>query len=70
MTLLIDGYTITGTPEEISTFIKIYKQKDTNTNISHPSYVIQPLSQMIYEIKYNKVTEDSGTNTAITTETL
>lgn len=33
MTLLIDGYTITGTPEEINTFIKIYKQKDTNTNI-------------------------------------
>lgn len=32
MTLLIDGYTIIGTPEEINTFIKIYKQKDTNTN--------------------------------------
>lgn len=38
MTLLIDGYTITGTPEEINTFIKIYKQKDTNTNISCSPY--------------------------------
>ena len=67
MTLLIDEYTITGTPEEINAFIKIYKQKDTSANISYPPYIIQPLSQML-EVRYNKVTEDSGTNTAITTE--
>lgn len=47
MTLLIDGYTVIGTAEEINTFIKIYKQKDTNNeiNISHPPYIIQPLAQ-------------------------
>lgn len=47
MTLLIDGYTITGTPEEISTFIKIYKQKDTDTNINIgcPPYTGNPYTQ-------------------------
>ena len=45
MTLLIDGYTITGTPEEISTFIKIYKQKDTNINIGYPPYTGNPYAQ-------------------------
>lgn len=50
MTLLIDGYTITGTPEEINTFIKIYKQKDANTNIGCPPYTGNPYAQpiMIY----------------------
>lgn len=69
MTLLIDGYTITGTPEEINTFIKIYKQKDTNINIGCTTYTRNPYEQPT--IWYTtKLTEDSGTNTAITTETL
>lgn len=69
MTLLINGYTITGTPEEISTFIKIYKQKDTDINISNTSYTrnSNPQSSLWY---HNYITENSITNTAITTETL
>lgn len=27
MTLLIDNFTVTGTPEELETFIKLYKHK-------------------------------------------
>ena len=70
MTLLIDGYTITGTPEEINAFIKIYKKEDTGMKINYPPYVIQPLAQTLDPIYTNKITEDSGTNTAITIETL
>lgn len=69
MTLLIDGYTITGTPEEISTFIKIYKQKDTNINIGCPPYTGNPYAQPTLWYT-TKLTEDGGTNTTITTETL
>lgn len=69
MTLLINGYTITGTPEEISTFIKIYKQKDTNINIGCPPYTGNPYTQPTLWYT-TKLTEDGGTNTTITTETL
>lgn len=42
MTLTIDGFVITGTPEEIDTFIKLYKSTSyTYTNI--PPYTIQPI---------------------------
>lgn len=42
MTLTIDGFIVTGTPEEIDSFIKLYKSSSyTCTNI--PSYIIQPL---------------------------
>lgn len=42
MTLTIDGFVITSTPEEIDTFIKLYKSTSyTYTNI--PPYTIQPV---------------------------
>lgn len=42
MTLTIDRFIVTSTPEEIDTFIKLYKcTQNTFTNI--PLYTIQPL---------------------------
>ncbi len=42
MTLTIDGFVVTGTPEEIDSFLKLYKSTSyTYTNI--PPYIIQPL---------------------------
>ena len=68
MTLLIDGYTITGTPEEINTFIKIYKQKDANINVNHTPYILQPFMQTL-DSSFSEI-EGYGTETAITTEIL
>jgi hypothetical protein len=46
MTLTIDGFVVTGTPEEIDTFIKLYQTKSQPiTNI--PPYIIQPLYQTV-----------------------
>lgn len=67
MTLLIDGYTITGTPEEINTFMKIYKQNDANINVNHTSYILQPFMQTC-DLSFSEI-EGHGTETAITTET-
>lgn len=68
MTLLIDGYTITGTPEEINTFIKIYKQKDTNTNISCSSYTGSSYTQSSMWYTEDYTTDNGKTNTITITE--
>lgn len=41
MTLQIDGFTVTGTPEEINTFIKLYQVKQYT--IVNPQQPIIPL---------------------------
>lgn len=41
MTLSIDGFIVTGSPEEIYNFIKLYKDKQNTFNYA-PLYTVQP----------------------------
>ena len=67
MTLLIDGYTITGTPAEISEFIHLHQVNTSISTINDIPEITIPYSQII-DWNSSTITTDKSINQTYTYE--
>ena len=66
MTLLIDKYTITGTPAEISEFIHLHQVNTSISTISDIPEITIPYSQVIDWNDSSAITTDTSVNKTYT----
>lgn len=68
MTLLIDGYTITGTPAEISEFIHLHQVNTSISTINDIPEITIPYSQVKDWNKSSTISTDKSINQTYTYE--